>query len=207
MAVAYPKGAQGQILTMTLAIGTQLPWFAVNTRARYEDFAARQIEGRGYEVFLPIYRVRRRWSDRIKELELPLFPGYLFCRLDINNRFPVLSAPGVIQIVGIGKKPIPVDPQEVQAIQIAVKNNRVSEPLPFRKVGTRVRVEAGPLCGLEGIIQNVKGQRRLVLSITLLQRSVAVEIEHDSVSSLPHRIAGSSVPGAPHTRNENRSNC
>jgi transcription antitermination factor NusG len=180
---------------MNLISEPSSPWYAVSTRARYEALAAMQIEARGYEVFLPLYKERRRWSDRVKVLELPLFAGYLFCRLDVNNRLPVLSAPGVVQIVGTGKTPIAVDAEEIDAIRAAVKSNRTSEPCAFAKVGARVRVDAGPLCGVEGIILAVKGQRRLILSVSLLQRSVSVEIENDAVSPLPSALSGSTADG------------
>jgi transcription antitermination factor NusG len=153
------------------------PWFAVQTRTRYENFAAKQLAGRGYDIFLPFYRCERRWSDRIQESEVPLFPGYLFCRFNALNRLPVLTAPGVIQIVGIGKTPVPVDEEEVRSLQAAVKTGLPRHPWPFLTVGERVRVKDGPLRGQEGILLNFKGRYRLVLSVTLLQRSVAVEVE------------------------------
>jgi transcription antitermination factor NusG len=161
------------------------PWFAVQTRTRHENFAARQLSGRGYEVFLPFYQCKRRWSDRIQEFEVPLFPGYLFCRFNLLDRLPILTAPGVIQIVGVGKTPIAVDEEEVIALQTAVRNGIPRHPWPFLKVGQRVRVEVGPLCGLEGVLLNLKGRYRLVLSVSLLQRSVAVEVDSAWVTSVP----------------------
>ena len=86
-----------------------LSWFALNTKFRYEDYVAKQLGGKGYEILLPVYRCRRRWSDRVKDVELPLFPGYLFCRFDVNDRLPILTTPGMIQVVGFGKTPVPVD--------------------------------------------------------------------------------------------------
>ena len=163
------------------------PWFAVQTRARYENFAAKQLGGRGYEVFLPFYQCQRRWSDRMQEFEMPLFPGYLFCRFNLLDRLPILTTPGVIQIVGIGKTPMPVDDQEVSALQAAVKAGLPRHPWPFLKVGERVRVEDGPLSGLEGVLLNFKGRYRVVLSVTLLQRSVAVEVESAWVTRLPQQ--------------------
>lgn len=163
------------------------PWFAVQTRTRYENFAAKQLNGRGYEVFLPFYQCKRRWSDRIQEFEVPLFPGYLFCRFNLLDRLPILTTPGVIQIVGIGKTPIPVDDEEVVALQTAVRTGVPRYPWPFLKVGQRVRVEAGPLCGFEGVLLNFKGRCRLVLSVSLLQRSVAVEVDSAWVTSVPQQ--------------------
>lgn len=152
-------------------------WFALNTKSRYEDFVARQLFGKGYEVFLPVYKARRKWSDRVKQIELPLFPGYLFCRFDPQNRFPILTTPGVIQIVGLGKTPIPVDESEISAIRTAVSSELTREPWPYLQIGQKVRVQCGPLSGVEGILVYIKGARRLVLSVTLLQRSVALEVD------------------------------
>jgi transcription antitermination factor NusG len=157
-------------------------WFALNTKLRHEDFVARQVSAKGYEVFLPVYKARRRWSDRVKELELPLFPGYLFSRFDPTHRLPILTTPRVIQIVGVGKTPLPVDENEIVALQAAAHSGLAREPWPFVQIGQRVRVEHGPLCGVEGTLLNVKGAHRLVLSVTLLQRSVALEIDGASVT-------------------------
>ena len=153
-----------------------LSWFALNTRLRYEEFVAKHLSSKAYEVLLPVYQCRRRWSDRVKEVELPLFPGYLFCRFDSMNRLPILTTPGMIQIVGFGKTPVPVDDSEIAAIQRAVSSDLVREPWPYLQVGEKVRVECGALRGVEGILLNIKGGHRLILSVTLLQRSVAVEV-------------------------------
>ena len=175
---------------------SHLSWFALNTKARYEDLVAKQVRGKGYEVFLPVYNSRRRWSDRVKELEVPLFPGYLFCRFDPLNRLPILTTPGVIQIVGFGKTPVPVDENEILALQTAVRTSTGREPWPFLQVGNKVRVECGPLTGLEGILLNIKGGRRLVLSVTLLQRSVALEIDASWVVSVPSKNQPHTSPRA-----------
>jgi transcription antitermination factor NusG len=163
------------------------PWFALQIRSRYEKIAATLLCGKGYELFLPVYKSRRRWSDRIKELEVPLFPGYLFCRFNPLDRLPILVTPGVIQVVGIGKSPVPVDDAEIAAIQTAVQSGLPRQPWPFLQIGQRVRVECGPLCGLEGILVDFKGRHRLVLSVTLLQRSVAVEVDGAWVISIPQQ--------------------
>src|SRR5437879_5370408 len=123
------------------------------------------------------FTARRRWADRIKEIELPLFPGYLFCRFDQKNRFPIVVTPGVLQVVGVGKIPVPVADVEIAALQTAVQSGLPRQPWPFLQIGQRVRVEYGSLCGLEGILLTFKGRHRLVLSVTLLQRSVAVEVD------------------------------
>jgi len=161
------------------------PWFALQVRGQYENIVTAHLGGMGYEWFLPLYKSRRRWSDRYKEMEQPLFPGYLFCRLNPLNRLPILMIPGVARIVGIAKSPIAIDETEITAIQAAIRSGLPSQPWPFLQIGRRVRIECGPLCGLEGILLNFKGEHRLVLSVTLLQRSVAVDVDGAWVTSLP----------------------
>ena len=170
------------------------PWFALQVRSRYENLVATQLTGKGYEWFLPSYKCRRRWSDRFKEIERPLFPGYIFCRLDPVKRLPILTIPGVALIVGIGKTPVPIDETEIAAIQVVVKSEIPSQRWPFLKIGQRVRIEYGPLCGLEGILVDFKGQHRLVLSVTLLQRSVALQIEGAWGTPLPQHPLTRSGP-------------
>lgn len=152
-------------------------WYAVQVRSRKESYVASQILGQGYECLLPTYKSVRKWSDRVKELEQPLFPGYLFCRFDFQNRRPVITTPGVLQIVGYGRTAIPVSDEEIQALQLAISSGMPKQPWPYLEVGQRVRVIYGTLTGLEGILVNVKGNHRVVLSVTLLQRSVAMEVE------------------------------
>lgn len=162
----------------------KFPWFALQVRARYEQGVADHLDGKGYELFLPLYKCRKRWSDRVKEVEAPLFPGYLFCRLNPQDRLPILKTPGVIQVVGSNRTPTAVDEHEIQAIQAMVASGIPNQPWPFLATGDRVRIESGPLSGLEGILVEFKGNHRLVLSVTLLQRSVAVEIDSAFVTSL-----------------------
>ena len=158
------------------------PWFALQVRTRHEAGVAGHLNGKGYEWFLPIYKSRRRWSDRMKEIEAPLFPGYLFCRFNPHDRLPILKTPGVTQIVGYNHVPIAVDEAEISAIRALVASGIPNHPCSFLTVGNRVRIEEGALRGMEGILMELKGKRRLVLSITLLQRSVAVEIDSEAVS-------------------------
>lgn len=160
------------------------PWFAVQVRTQREEGVAEYMEGKGYDWFLPTYKRRKLWSDRIREVQVPLFPGYLFCRFNPQDRLPILKTPGVIQIVGYNRVPIPVDEGEIAAIQKLVASGVPNQPWPYLAVGDRVRIDSGPLRGLEGILTSVKGNHRLVLSVTLLQRSVAVEIDSVSVESL-----------------------
>jgi transcription antitermination factor NusG len=154
-----------------------ISWYALQVRSRKENYIASQIAGQGYECLLPTYRSIRKWSDRVKEVEQPLFPGYLFCRFDIHDRRPLITTPGVLQIVGSGRTAIPVSDEEIHALQLVVSSGVSKEPWPYLEVGQRVRIGYGTLTGLEGILVNLKGNHRVVLSVTLLQRSVAMEVD------------------------------
>lgn len=183
------------------------PWYAIRIRGRHERVIAAALNQKGYEIFLPLHVSRRRWSDRMQSVEAPLFPGYLFCRLDVGNRLPLLVTPGVLQVVGIGKSLVPVEDAEIAAVQAIVISRLEAEPYPYTCAGQAVRIERGPLGGLEGIVLEAAGSCRLVVSVTLLQRSVAVEIDRDWVAivekprgretAAPLR-APASVPPAPH---------
>lgn len=166
------------------------PWFALQVRSRYENVAAAHLSDKGYECFLPKYKSRRRWSDRFKEVECPLFSGYVFCRINLLDRLPIHITPGVIRIVGLGKKPEPINETEIAAIQSAVKSGLPSQPCLFLQIGQRVRIDNGPLWGLDGVLLDFKGHHRLVLSVTLLQRSIAVQVEDSWVTPIlqPPRI-------------------
>jgi transcriptional antiterminator NusG len=153
------------------------PWYAIQAKSSREKTASLLLENAGYECLVPTSKYMRRWSDRMKEVEVPLFPGYFFCRMDPHNRLPVLMTPGVIQIVGVGKMPIPVEEEEIAAIQRVGKSGLPTMPWPYLEVGHVVRIEEGPLRGLTGIVLKIKSGVKLVLSVSLLQRSMAVEIE------------------------------
>jgi|HubBroStandDraft_4_1064222.scaffolds.fasta_scaffold42819_2 transcription antitermination factor NusG len=177
----------------------QLPgkWFAVRVKPQAERMVATVARHKGFEEFLPLYKARRRWSDRFKWVDLPLFPGYVFCRLKQESRLPILTIPGVLHFVGIGKVPVPIDDAEVAAIQTAIQSGLWAEPWPFLGVGQRVRIEEGPLTGVEGLLIEVRKKQRLVVSVSLLKRSVAVEIERHWARPLggnPHRlVAGATL--------------
>jgi len=156
-----------------------LSWYALQIRSKLGSLASATLCGKGYEAYLPLYRCGRRWSDRVKQLDLPLFPGYLFCRFDVCDRLPILTTPGVISVVGAGKTPVPVDEEEIEAIRAVLRSGLVAQPWPFLQVGSKVYIERGPLAGVEGIITNTRKVYRLVVSVNLLQRSVAVEIDRE----------------------------
>ena len=154
-----------------------ISWFAVQTRTTHEKRVASLLAYQEYECFLPLYTCRRCWSDRIKQVQLPLFPSYVFCRFNVHARGPILKTPSVIGIAGIAGKPIPVDNHEIAAIQRINGSGLGVSPHPFLQIGHRVRIEGGPLEGLEGIIDDVRRRNRLIVSVGLLQRSVAVQID------------------------------
>lgn len=161
---------------MSQSNGT-LPWFAITTKPNLEKATSAALQARGLETFLPLYHVRCRWSDRIKELDLPLFAGYTFSRFEPARRVPVLSTPGALSIVGFGNCPAAIAESEIAAVRRIIASGLPAEPWPFLKLGARVLIEYGPLEGLEGIILSLKKQSRLVVSVSMLQRLVAVEID------------------------------
>ncbi len=159
-------------------------WFAVQVKARKERFTASLLIGKGYETLLPTYRSQRRWSSQQKEVCAPLFPGYVFCRFDAVKRLPILVTPGVMAVVGRGRVPLPVQDSEILAIKTLVSSGLPVEPWPYLEVGQRVRIEDAALSGLEGILIGFKGARRIIVSISLLRRSVSLEIERARVSPI-----------------------
>lgn len=157
-------------------------WFALAVKPRFDKAVARTLEGKGYETFLPLYKKQHKYGGRARNSELPLFPGYVCCRFNVQARLPILTTPGVIQVLGAGNMPIALSDSEINSLQTAVKAQLPISPFPFVDAGQRVRINSGTLAGVEGIVISCKQRLRLVLSITLLQRSVLLEIDHDQVS-------------------------
>jgi transcription antitermination factor NusG len=152
-------------------------WLAIHTRYQHESLAARSLDYKGFEVFLPQYTVVRRWSDRSKELSAPLFPGYVFLRGPLEQQLKILTTPGVLGLVGFAGVPAVIPNAEIDAVRRTVEHRVQVQPYPFLKCGDWVRVKQGPLEGIEGILVRNKKQFRLVLSVQLLQQSVAVEVD------------------------------
>jgi transcription antitermination factor NusG len=159
-------------------------WFALQVRTRWEGSTAVLLSGKGYETFLPTYKTEKRWNARRREVNAPLFPGYVFCRFDAQKRLPVLITPGVIAVVGRGRVPLPVDGSEMAAIQAVIASGLRAEPWPYLEIGQRVRIERDALEGLEGILVNFRGSHRIIMSVSLLHRSVALEIDRACVRSV-----------------------
>src|SRR5262245_37782502 len=144
-------------------------WYGLRTKSRFEKVTAASLANKGYEHYLPCYRQQRRWSDRVTEIESPLFPGYVFCRFNQMNWLPILTIPGVVSVVGIGKEPLPIPDSEIAAIETALQSGLRSEPWPYLAEGRRVRIERGALNGLEGIVViSRKSEWRVVVSVTML---------------------------------------
>jgi len=158
-------------------------WYAIQARCRHERSVERWLRARGYDPFVPLYKDRRKWSDRTAEIETPLFPGYVFCSFDVKARLPILSTPGVLGIVGIGKQPLSVDPRELDAIRAMLASGIDVQPCRMSP-GQRVRIESGPLTGIEGVLLDVRGKNRLVVSISLLERSVSAIVDGHQATAL-----------------------
>lgn len=176
----------------------QWPWFAIEVRTSCERTANLLLENAGYECFLPFARGISHRAERNKGFEMPLFPGHFFCRMNPHDRLPVLMTPGVVQIVGTGQTPMPVEETEIEALRRAEKSGLATMPWPYLQVGHAARMESGPLRGLTGILVKIKFGMKLVLSVNVLQRSAAVEIERSWIGAeLPARpVAGhAQIPG------------
>jgi len=167
-----------------LAGASRAAWYAIQVRSRSEVLARAELGLRGIETFLPTQKVKRKWSDRTKVMDLPLFPGYLFGRFDTGQRYKVLNAPGVAQIVGAGSTPVAVDEAEIGSIQALMESRTKVTAWPYLREGQRVTVEEGPLAGVQGIVvRAADGKSRVVVQVTLLQRAVAAEIEREWVGA------------------------
>lgn len=177
----------------TLAAGLEGPpfsWFALRTKSNYERQCATSLSHKGFETLLPTYRCRRQRWDRTVELDLPLFPGYLFCRFDHHHPLPILMSPGIVHIVGGGgSAPEAVPEKEIATVRAIVEAHLRSEPWPFLEIGQDVKIVSGPLTGVEGILVSSKGKHRLVVSVTLLQRSVATEVDATWVRPLTRSVS------------------
>ncbi len=156
------------------------PWVAIHADLRKEKIAAAHLEFKGYQVYVPVYHKQKRWSDRVVKVDAPLFPGYLFCRFDAKC-LPIVTTPGVVSILGCGGRPEPVPEAEIAAIQTMLQSGLPVGPHEYLQVGKRVRIDKGPLKGVEGSLVRSKSNFKIVVSVELLQRSVAVELDREAV--------------------------
>ncbi len=180
--------ANGMVSTASLAHSSEMPanfcepqWYAAYTRAKHEKSVAEQFTRRSVEHFLPLYESVRRWKDRRVRLELPLFHGYVFVRLALRDRLQVLQVPGVAHLVGFSGRPAALPQAEMDALRTSLASGIRVEPHPYLTAGRRVRIKAGPLAGMEGILLRRKSGLRIVLSIDMIRRAVAVEMESSEI--------------------------
>ena len=159
-------------------------WYALYVRSRHEKVVETGLRGKGYPAFSPFYRTKLMRVDRIAEVDVPLFPGYVFCNFDSGKRLPILTTPGIVGVVGPGNRPEPIEDHGIASIRTIALSGRPVQPWPFLRAGQRIRLQAGPLVGAEGIFLCVKNEYHLVVSITLLQRAVSVVIEREHVAPL-----------------------
>jgi transcription antitermination factor NusG len=165
-----------------LAPDHSLCWFALTVHPHHEHAVARGLQSQSFEVYLPVYRVTRRWSDRVKQSESVLFPGYVFCRCGPADRLQILQMHGVRSIVGNRKQPLPVDEDEIAALRTLMVSGRGVTPWPYIRIGQSVVIDHGPLASLRGIIVRAKNLWRVVVSVDALGTSVAVEVDRDMLT-------------------------
>jgi transcription elongation factor/antiterminator RfaH len=172
----------------TLRLNTEasamLPWYVTYTRSRHEKHVARQLEERGISFFLPLYKSMRRWKDRKKQVELPLFPNYIFVQMKSERRMDLLRIPGVVHLVTFHGKPAPAASAEIETLRRGLMGSSVVRPHPYLIAGRKVRIRKGSLAGIEGIFVRKKDRARVVLSISLIERSVAMEIDEADVEPI-----------------------
>jgi transcription antitermination factor NusG len=166
-------------------------WFAIYVKPKTEKSVAAALRLKGYEEFLPMYRCRQKLRKKPLMCEAPLFPNYVFCRLNSETYGPIVTTPGVVRIVGFGGRPFPLEELEIRSIQSLIYAKMEPTPCPYLAVGEFIYVKEGPLMGTSGWITRIGNKARLVVSISLLQRSVAVELDSSLVQpvSSPMPIA------------------
>jgi transcription antitermination factor NusG len=164
-----------QVVTPAL---TQVHWYAVQTRPRHEKKVAVELTQKCIDSYLPLLNQTHHWSDRRKIVQVPLFPGYLFVRaqLDPRVRVGVLSIWGALAFVGPQREAVPIPESQIEDIRTLLNTKVYLSPYPFLRVGQRVRVRGGALDGVEGILVT-NGQKRLVISVESIQRSLSLTIE------------------------------
>lgn len=156
-------------------------WYALYTRSRHEKFVNLELQRKGIETFLPVRRIKRHWSDRVKEIEEPIFSGYLFVRIPLRNRFEILQTRGSVRFVSFNSLPVAIPERELIAVQRFVEEKISMDPFPYLEKGNRVYVRSGPLKGVEGFIVRKDKHTRLVISLDLLFQSISVEIDESLV--------------------------
>lgn len=162
----------------------QRRWYAAYTCANHEKRVADLMRARELEHFLPLYTSVRRWKDRGMVLQMPLFPGYVFVRIALRDRLQVQQVPGVAWLVGFDATPAPLPDEEIQALRASLSTEARIEPHPYMTAGRRVRIKTGCLAGMEGVLLRRKGNFRVVISVELIRRSLAIDINECDLEPL-----------------------
>jgi transcription antitermination factor NusG len=159
-------------------------WYAFRVRSRHEKLVSASLRGKGYEEFLPLSRSKRRWADRSKTIEMPLFPGYIFCDTERSEIGKIRCTPGIVDVIRAGSTPLPASRCEIEGLRKAMEAELPLENWPYIDPSTtgHVRITSGPLTGLDGVLVEVRGKERLILSVDLLRRSVLVELPFSAVT-------------------------
>jgi transcription antitermination factor NusG len=163
------------------AVQSELLWYAGYTASRHEKRVAEHFAQRGVEHFLPLYETIHRWKNGRHRVQLPLFPGYIFVRIALRERRRVIEVPGFVRLVGFSSLPCPLPEADINRMKEALNKGVVAEPYPYLTVGTRVEVRNGPLQGMTGILVRRQTKCRVVISVDLIMRSMAVEVEAGDV--------------------------
>lgn len=181
-----PSGSEVRA-TRTRDVYTEPLWYAGYTRARHEKRVAEQLRQRSVECFLPLYETVHRWQNGRHCVQLPLFPGYLFVRIALRERMRVLQVPSLVDLVGFNGIPVPLPDMEIDTMREVLSSGLIAQPYPYLAAGTRVEIRSGPLRRLTGVLLRRHGQRRLVLSVDLIQRSVIVDLDEADVTPIVER--------------------
>lgn len=163
-------------------------WYVAQTRSRHEKSVAEQLEGKGIEHFLPLYETVSRWKDRRMRLQMPLFAGYIFVRFPLSERLRALEIPGLARLVSFGGLAVALPDDEMEAMRNGLMSSLRAEPHPYLIVGRRVRIMGGPFAGIEGVLKRKKSNLRVVVSLDLIQRAIAVDVAATDIEPLAFRI-------------------
>jgi transcription antitermination factor NusG len=159
-------------------------WYAIRVKPKREKTVHENLAAKGYESFLPLYLSRRKYGERFKNFHLPLFAGYLFCRFDPTDRLPILKTESVLYVLSDGSTPLPIPDNEIATLQSAVNSKLAIEPHPFIQIGDRIQIAEGPLRDTEGIFLRIKDREHIIVSVTMLQRSVSIQIDRNWIRPL-----------------------
>jgi transcriptional antiterminator RfaH len=166
---------------MSQSVESAFPWFALLTQPKHEHAAERGLRAQGFETYLPVHNVKRRWSDRVKIVHTVLFPGYVFCRFSSRDKLRALTSPAIRGIVSVGRDPVPVDESEIAAIHAVIAAGRPVDLCPYLRVGEHVRITHGPFTSVRGVIVRTQDNWRVVVSVEALGCSVSVEVDSGDI--------------------------